>query len=307
MTAVENRPPLYRRPEELGRRVVGSVLEFGIKAYGAAAALSVALSDAETVGGKSYDAVIAVPNLVERYQQAKYVVDHREEIQTGLDYVHDNAPDAEQLGTAARAGSETLGRITTTYGEVTQALDDLASIRPTNVLDTLPRAKEHFESAWAAKPDLQSLEDLADQAQQVTQRLEELNRLNVDFSGMYTNLMSILDNFASDEIAGTFGVMAAAILLAYALSTAAGFWGRRGRPGLLAGALQALGARLFTPWYVRNLEHALGQPLYAVARERIQSDIVANPDEVLDPDALEELERWFVRRLNEKTTASPGG
>lgn len=78
MTAVLKRPPLYRRPEEIGRRVIGSLLELGIKAYGAAAAMSVALSDAETVGGKSYDALNAVPNLMERYRQAKYVVDHRE-------------------------------------------------------------------------------------------------------------------------------------------------------------------------------------------------------------------------------------
>jgi len=306
MTAVEKRPPLYRRPEELGRRVVGSVLELGIKAYGAAAALSVALSDAETVGGKAYDGVNAVPNLVERYHQAKYVVDHREEIQTGLDYVHDNAPDPQQLETAARTSTETLDRITTTYSEVNQAWDDLASIRPTNVFDKFPQAKEHFDSAWAARPDLDSIERLADEAKRVGPFLEELERLNIDFPGLYGTLLSVLDNFASDEIAGTLGVMAAAILLAYALSTAAGFWGRRGRPGLVAGALQALGAQVFGPWYVRNLEHALGQPLYAVARERIQDDIVARPDEVLDPEALEELGRWFERRLSEKADAAPG-
>ncbi len=40
MAAVLKRPPLYRRPEEIGRRVIGSLLEFGIKAHGAAAAVT---------------------------------------------------------------------------------------------------------------------------------------------------------------------------------------------------------------------------------------------------------------------------
>src|SRR5215203_6903175 len=96
------RPPLYRRPEEIGRRIIGSLFEWGIKAYGTAAAVSVALSDAETVGGKLYDALAAVPNLMERYRQAKYVYDHAEEIQAALDYVHQHAPDARQLEAAAQ-------------------------------------------------------------------------------------------------------------------------------------------------------------------------------------------------------------
>jgi len=73
---------------------MGSLFAFGIRAYGAAAAVSVALSDAETVGGKGYDALNAVPNLMERYHQATYVVDHREEIQNAIELVHQHAPDA---------------------------------------------------------------------------------------------------------------------------------------------------------------------------------------------------------------------
>lgn len=34
MAAVLKHPPLHRRPEEIGRRVIGSLLEFGIKAMG---------------------------------------------------------------------------------------------------------------------------------------------------------------------------------------------------------------------------------------------------------------------------------
>ena len=49
----------------------------------------------------------------------------------------------------------------------------------------------------------------------------------------------------------------------------------------------------------------MSRPLYAVARERIQRDIVADPHKALDPEALQELERYFERRLRDKPTASP--
>lgn len=306
MAAILKRPPLYRRPEEIGRRVIGSLLEFGIKAYGAAAAVSVALSDEETVGGKGSDALAAVPNLMERYRDAKYLVDHREEIQRAVNLVHQHAPDAAQLDTAVQKSSETAHRITTTYSEVTKAWEALASIRPHNVLKNLPQAKEHFVAAWAAKPDLDSIDHLATEAQEVTLFLRQLGVLDIDFPRHYGDLLSVMDNFASDEIAATLGVMGAAFVLAFALGTGAGFWARRGRPGFIAGTLQRWGARLFRGWYVRNLEYALSRPLYAVARERIQSDIVADPQKALDPEALQELERYFERRLREKPTASSG-
>jgi hypothetical protein len=79
------------RPD-LGRRVFGFFLGLGIKAYGTAAALSVVLSDAETVSGKRDDAIRAVPSLLDEYHDAKYLMEHRAEIQTAVDYVNENAP-----------------------------------------------------------------------------------------------------------------------------------------------------------------------------------------------------------------------
>jgi hypothetical protein len=163
-------------------------------------------------------------------------------------------------------------------------------------MQNLPQAKEHFDRAWAAKPNLDSIGRLADQVQEVTPFLRQLNALDIDFPRLYGNLLSVLDNFASDEIGATLGVMAAALAVTYALGTGAGFWGRRGRPGFVAATLQRLGARLFRGWYIRNLEYALGRNFYAVARDRIQRDIVADPARTLDPEALEELEQYFKSR-----------
>lgn len=296
MTAVLNRiPPLYRRPSELGRRILGVVLGFAIKAYGAAAALSVALSDAETVGGKSHDAVNAVPNLVERFHQAQAVVQHREQIVATLDYVHRNAPGPEQLEAATRRSAETLDRISTTYGELDLAWQTVTGLRLSNAVENLPKAKDHVEAAWSSKPDLASLEQLREQAGQVAPILRQLDALDIDLPGLYANVLSVLDNFSGDEVAGTLTVMALTLGVAWALSLYAGFWARRGRPGFVTATLHGWGARRFRPWYVRNLEAALGPPLYAVAREHVQRDIVADPGAALDPEALDELERYFAR------------
>ena len=306
MTAAAELPPLYRRPGEIGRRLLGSGLELGFKAYGTAAVASVALSDAETVAGKGHDAVNAVPNLVERYREARYLVDHREQIQGVLDYVHEHAPAPDQLDAAARHSSQTLERLTTTYDELGRAWASLTGIRPTNVVENLPRAKEHFDTAWAARPDLDSIGRLAGQAREVTPLLRQLAGLDLDVARIYADLLSVTDNFAADELAGTLLTMGAVLAVAYLLGMAAGFWGRRGRPGFVAGALQALGARVFPAWYARNFEHALGRPVHAAARERIRRDIVADPRGALDPQSFHELEQYFERRSRGESAATSG-
>lgn len=312
MSSVVRGQPLYRRPEELGRRVLGAVVAFALKAYGAAAALSVALSNSETAGGKAYDAVHAVPNLIQRYHQAQYVVEHREQVQATLDYARDHAPDPQQLDVAVQRSSETVERISTTYGEVLAAKDAFLGIRPNNFLQAVPQVKEHVQSAWAGRPSLESIKQLEVQAQNAQAFLTQLNLQDPIVRRIYADLRSVLDNFASDEVATTLGVMAVALLLAWVLSTAVGFWSRRGRPGFIAGTLQRWGARLFRPWYARNFKDALGGPMYAVARERLQHDIVADPERALDPEVLAELERWLARRstgredVGYRSVASPG-
>lgn len=305
--------PASRRPE-VGRLLLGSVLEVGIKAYGAGAAAAVALSDAETVGGKGQDALAAVPSLVERYRAAKYVVDHRVEIQSALDYVNAHAlPQAELEATLDRS-SATLRDIGTTRDEVVaakeavdQATDISVDLNPFNGYDgfdglDIGKTQEafgHIRSAWETKPDLDSLSDLADAAEQVGPYVDQVEVLVPVY---YGNVLNVADNFASDEIAGTLGVMALALWLAFVLGTAVGFWVRRGRPGLVARTLQRWGARAFRGWYVRNLPRALSPALYAAAQERIRRDIVADPRHQLDPESYRELERHFAGRAAEDTS-----
>lgn len=284
-----------RRPREIGRLVVGALAEFGFKAYGAAAATSVALSDEETVSGKAADAVGAVRNLKDRYDSAEYVFQHRQEIETALVYVQQNAPRQAELQAALDESSETLNRISTTFDELGRAGEALGDVRPSprRLINGVGEAFDHVKNAVEARPDPDSLRELGARAEQAGPLVAQTRVLAGPY---YTDVLDVVDNFAGDEVVATLGVMAAALTVAFLLGRAVGFWARRGRPGLLARVLQGWGARLFRRWYVSHLTYAMSAPLHAAARERLQRDIVADPEAALDPDAYQELALWFANR-----------
>ncbi|WP_435744730.1 hypothetical protein [Nocardioides sp. SYSU DS0663] len=292
MTTLLNSVAVLRRPD-LGRRIVGSLGELAVKAYGAAAVISVAFSDAETVGGKVEDAVAAVPNLMERYRDVKYVAEHREELQGALDYVDQNAPDAEQLLATAEEGSRTLDDLDTTIRELDEAREALADVSFGNAFDTVREVAGHLVDAGAAIPDLDSLRLLTDAAEDLAPFVAQADVLG---SRVYESLLLVADNFASDEVATTLLVMAASFVVAYLVGAVIGFWGRRGLPGFVARTLQAAGARVYRGWYVRHAAYALTPPVYEAARERFQRDLVADPQQALDAEAFVELERYFRDR-----------
>jgi hypothetical protein len=284
-----------RRRLEPGRLVAGSLLEMVIKAYGAGAAASVALSDSETVGGKARDAVAAVPNLADQYHEAQYVLDHREQIQAAVTYLSEHTLPQAELQRTADESVRTLSSIETTYDEVGRARDVLQLDGISGTFANVRDAIGHVANAYDARPDLDSIRQLADVADQVRPFTDQVDVLIPVY---YGNFFTLTDNFASDEIASTLVVMAVAFALALVLGQAVGFWVRRGRPGLLARMWQALGARTFRRWYVRNLPYALSLPLYDAAREHLQREIVADPEAALDEDTLRELEQWFASRAD---------
>jgi hypothetical protein len=284
-----------RRRLELGRLVIGSLVEMGIKAYGVGAVVAVALSDAETVGGKASDAFRAVPSLAEEYDQARYVVDHREQIQAAVTYLNEHTLPQEELERTADESVATLDGISTTYDEVGQGIEALK----VDGLDDFPdvgAAYGHLQNAFNARPDLTSIRELAEVADQVGPLVDQVEVLTPVY---YGGVLALVDNFASDEIASTLVVMALAFGLAMVLAHAVGFWVRRGRPGLLAQLVQALGARTWRRWYVHNLPWALSPPLYDAAREHLQREIVADPEQALDPDTFRELEQYFASRADD--------
>ncbi|CUR62548.1 hypothetical protein NOCA180192 [metagenome] len=284
-----------RRRIEPGRLLLGSAVEMLIKAYGAGAALSVALSDSETTGGKVRDAVRAVPNLADKYHEASYVISHREEIQAAVTYLNEHTLPQEELQRTADESVRTLGAIETTYDEVGRARDVLQLDGITGTFDNVREAIGHVGNAYDARPDLDSLRQLAAVADQVEPFKQQVDVLIPVY---YGNFFTLTDNFASDEIASTLLVMVLALAVAAVVGQVVGFWVRRGRPGIIAQLLQALGARIFRPWYVSNLPWAITPPLYDAAREHLQRELVADPEAALDPDTFEQLERWFAARTD---------
>ena len=282
-----------RRRIEPGRLLLGSALEMLIKAYGAGAALSVALSDSETTGGKVRDAIRAVPNLADKYHEATYVISHREEIQAAVTYLNEHTLPQEELQRTADESVRTLGAIETTYDEVAAARDVLQLDGITGTFDNVREAIGHVGSAYDARPDLDSLRQLAAVADQVEPFKQQVDVLVPVY---YGNFFTLTDNFAGDEIVSTVLVMVLALAVAALVGRAVGFWVRRGRPGIIAQLLQALGARVFRRWYVRNLPYALSPPLYDAAREHLQREIADDPETALDERTLEELERYFANR-----------
>ncbi len=285
-----------RRRVELGRLLLGSVLEWLVKAYGAGAALSVALSDSETTGGKVGDAVRAVPNLVDKLHEAQYVISHREEIQAAVTYLNEHTLPQDELQRTADESMRTLDSIQTTYDEVGAARDVLQLDGISGTFDNVREAIGHIGSAYDARPDLDSLRQLAEVADQVEPFRQQVDVLIPVY---YGNFFTLTDNFAGDEIVSTVFVMALALAVAAVIGRAVGFWVRRGRPGIIAQLLQALGARVYRPWYVSNVPWAITPPLYDAAREHVQQQIVADPEAALDPEALAELEKWFASRAGD--------
>ena len=284
-----------RRRLEPGRLLLGSALEMLVKAYGAGAALSVALSDSETVGGKAGDAIRAVPNLADKYHEATYVIEHREQIQAAITYLNEHTLPQDELQRTADESLRTLGSIQTTYDEVGRARDVLQLDGIGGTFDNVREAIGHVANAYDARPDLDSLRQLAEVADQVRPFKEQVDVL---IPAYYGNFFTLTDNFAGDEIVSTVFVMVLALAVASVVGQAVGFWVRRGRPGLLARLWQRLGARTFRPWYVSNLPYALSPPLYDAAREHLQNEIRTDPEAALDEDTLRDLERWFASRAD---------
>ncbi|MCD6638697.1 MAG: hypothetical protein LT071_02130 [Nocardioides sp.] len=269
MTVDPERPPLAQRLD-LRRLVIGSVLEWLAKAWGAGAALAVALGDADTLWGKLKVAVKAYPTLAEEVRQARYVAEHRVEIQGAVDYVSRHTPDQAELEQSVEQTSETLRGISTTYAE----LDEAFSIPPP--LD----AFSHLKAAWDARPSTDSLRDLADAAEQASPYVDQTRELVPLY---HSGLLSVMDNFASDEIAATLFAMGAALAFGLVAGHVIGFWVRRGRPGWVASVLQGWGASRFRDWYLDNLPRALGPRLYAVSREHFERELLGRSDEPRGP------------------------
>lgn len=271
---------------EMISRLLGLLAASAFRAYGAAAALSVALSPSETFLGKLGDAFKAVPNLMDRYRAGAYVVEHREEIQTAVDYLHTHTPPQAELEATVAQSTQTLDDLATMIDGVNGAKDSLLQFPPAPL-----QAKDHVMSAWNAIPDQDSLRQLGDTGEFLAPYVGHARTL---IPAYHDSLFTAVDNFASDEITSTVLVMVLALITGAFFAQVAGFVVRRGKPGFVVGGLQRLGIRVFPQWYDDDPRVSLGDSVYGVAHRHLQAEIIRDPEAALDPDTLRALQRHFA-------------
>jgi hypothetical protein len=261
--------------------ILGAALEIFFKAWGAAAAVAVAFSDASTWAGKVRDGLAAAPTLTEEYRRTQYVVEHRAEIETAIDYLNTHTPPRAEMEASIEQSTKTLDELDT-FGDRLDAVGDFDWSLWRNVGDV--------RDAWNAVPDTESIRTF------IAVTSPAVEQANVLVPTYYGGLLTVTDNFARDERASTIAAMAVLVALMFLFGRAVAFAVRRGRPGFLAQALQWLGARTFPEWYSQNVAYALNKPLYSHAQTHVHRELVADPEGVLDPESFQRLEQYFAER-----------
>ena len=262
--------------------LAGAALEIFFKAWGAAAAVAVSFSDARTWAGKMWEGIAAVPTLTEEYQRTQYVVEHRKQIETAIDYLNTQTPSQTAMEASIEHSTETLAKLETFDQRVAEAAD----------LDFLQfwRNFGDFRHAWEAIPERESLRHLVDLAAPTVEQARVLVPV------YYGGLLNLTDNYARDERASTISAIAVLVAVLFLFGRAAAFAVRRGRPGFLAHAMQRLGARAFPQWYSRNVAYVLTPRIYGFARTDVHAHLVADPEGELDEESFRKLERYFAER-----------
>ncbi|KRF00617.1 hypothetical protein ASG88_09110 [Nocardioides sp. Soil777] len=262
--------------------LLGAALEIFFKAWGAAAAIAVAFSDAQTWAGKIREGLAAVPTLTEEYRRTQYVVEHRAQIEDAIDHLNTQTPPQAEMEASIERSRETLDELQIFDERVAEA-SDLDYLKFwANIGD--------FRDAWEAIPERESLRQLIE----VTGPAVEQARVLVPT--YYGGILTLTDNFSREERGSTITAMAVLVAVMFLLGRAVAFAVRRGRPGFIAQALQWLGARTFPRWYSHNVAYALNKPLYAHARTQVHRELMADPHAALDPESFRELEDYFAER-----------
>lgn len=265
--------------------LMGAALEIFFKAWGTAAAIAVAFSDAQTWAGKTREGLAAVPTLTEEYRRTQYVVDHREQIEAAIDHLNTDIPPQAEMEASIERSQATLGELQKFDERVADASDFDWKIWQ-NVGD--------IRDAWDAIPDRESLQQLIE----VTGPAVEQARVLVPT--YYGGILTLTDNFSREERGSTIATMLVLMAAMFLIGRSVAFAVRRGQPGFIARSLQWLGAHTFPQWYSHNVAYALNKPLYAHARASVHRELMADPETALDPETFRELEDYFTDRASRR-------
>ena len=258
-----NQIPLWLRPSELGRRLAGHLLEYTMTAAAATSATAVVIDNGETLSGKLQDALV-VPDLLATARQTKYLLEHKEEIESAMNYLQNNAPSPDEFRQLSERAKHAASNLETLVSHIDAIGANLS------LSDMHPFiAYEHADAAAKMLPDVSSWMDAIRVASDKTSDAVAYLR-GVDIDPYYRAMINTADNFASDERALTVGVACAVGVTFYAAGQyLGGLWANRGAPSLFSKLKLHYGVRKHADWYEKHLPHVLG-PLYGVAERHFK-------------------------------------
>lgn len=234
------------------------------------------------------------PNLAERYDQADYLIEHRGQIKSAVDYLHNHAPGSDQLASAAQQSARTLERLSTSYDRSDPSAESLTATGPTNFWQTLPEVKDHISAAWTAWPDLDSIERLRKVSDDVVPFLDQVNAMDIDFPRIYSAVLGVADNFASDEDRGHPDRDGDGSASRLRRRSRRGLLGASGQAGSAGDQIARAGREDLPPLVCCEPRVRAIPPRRP--RARIAREIVADPEKALAGDDVDALQRYFDDR-----------
>jgi len=263
------------------KRFTTSVLgSGGLNFVGGAGAAGVLLGRGETLAGKIGDAMISIPRaIVNTINYYIHAPEYTKQADAALTYLREQGPEvAGELGRSGRYLEAGVRQADRGMSLLKDAQDYL-----------VPGGERGFDpqnSYYSLKDGIQQLGDAIesieigkDQAIETAGPVIDTLK-QVDINPILEALHNLADNVAPDEIWYTLGVAAASLGTAYLASQyVRGFWGRRGRPGMVARFIQKRGIKKFRDYYIQHPEKIAGDEAINVIGEHFAKN----------PKRLEEL------------------
>lgn len=263
----------------LVRWVAGSAAGAFAAAAFTASALGVAFGPGETLTGKAWDAVAAVPRVFSNLPFYWSVVGHPvrtarivHEGYERLEYAREHMPSAEDLDAGARALSSQAGRLELGESMIREGLDSIARRATLIPLDgSLPVSSSlnTIRTGVRLLPAPDSLSAVARRGAALadaTRAVLETLPYQETYDALMDALANLDDNFAADERAATTLLIVLMLAATVTSPVAAHYWIRRGRPGLVATLVMRRGMAHWPDVYA---DEAKGWPIYARLKEEI--------------------------------------
>ena len=259
--------PKRRWPASVGASIFAS-------GAGLAGASGVFLGSGETLVQKAGNAVMAIPNMLSNLRHYLHLPEYIKKANLTAEYLREQGPAiADSLSYVGRKLEAGASLAQKGLVELSEGFDNIMPGGNFDPIEGYNLLKSASNSLKVAKESIKDGgEQLQETAQPVVDALKE-----VDLNPVMNSLYNLADNVAPDEIVQTLGIAAACVLTGYASSQyIRGYWGRRGRPGIVSRFIQKRGLRRFKDYYARHPDKIAGEG----GLEAFKQHLIQNPEKL---------------------------